>query len=235
MLDKVYVEEIRALDNKESKNKLAEYGKEFGIDLKKTKSFDNMLADLEEELQKLANEPLPEGNGGLSISELIDAADKADGHLVLDETNEEASLLIGSIGNPVIQITEPLDMEVSEELKEKAAEHGLEVVVTDKLSDNTFEEAVEHIKQAEEKSMSKFQLPEGYGPKFTLIGRAPGYMTLPWWIYQWIEENEDWKDHPLDFAHPTAHDTLMTLIYYIQRDGSVTVRETRNSRFITLK
>ena len=48
MLDTEYINEMRALDNKDAKTMLADYGKTFGIDLKKTKSFDNMLADLEE-------------------------------------------------------------------------------------------------------------------------------------------------------------------------------------------
>lgn len=244
MLDNDYIEEIRQLDNRESKTALADYGKTFGIDLKKTKSFDNMLADLQEELQKLADEPLPEENDGVSIADLIQASDENDGTAVFQEASEEAKLLIDSVDNdsikvidvvktddPKIVFSEPLDIEIPEDLKEKAASEGYEFKVVDSLSDNTIQEAIEHIKASEQ----KFKLPEEYGPRFSLMGRAPGYLNLPWWIYEWISANADWKDRPTDFPHPTAHDTLFTLIYYINRDGSVNIRETKNSRFVNLK
>lgn len=225
MLDTEYINEMRALDNKDAKTMLADYGKTFGIDLKKTKSFDNMLADLEEGVKKLADEPMPEENDGMSISDLID-----------DKDDSEENLLIDEIGKPEIHIgNENLDPEISEELQQKARENGLEIIKTNGgLSNNTLEEAVEEIKKTEESS-DKFSLSEDYAPRFSLIGRSPGFMTLPWWIYQWISETPDWKDRPLDFPHPTAHDTLLALIYYINRDGSVLVRETRNSKFVTLK
>lgn len=76
-------------------------------------------------------------------------------------------------------------------------------------------------------------LPENFTPIFQLMGRAPGYYTLPWWIYQWITETEDWKSN-IDKAHAFAQSTLYSLVYYIERDGSVEVRETRNSKFVTL-
>ena len=80
----------------------------------------------------------------------------------------------------------------------------------------------------------EFTLPDNFSPTLHLIGRNPGYATLPWWIYQWILETPDWKSRPLSFEHPSAHQTLLSLIYYIKRDGSVQVRETRNSSFATL-
>lgn len=244
MIDKAYIEELRALDNKEAKSKLAEYGQTFNVDLKKTKSFDNMLADLEQELTIRANEPLPDDNDGVSIADLIQASDENDGTAVFQEAPAEAKLLIDSIGDdsqkvvdivkvdePKIIFSEPLVTEIPEHIKEAAASHGYEFKQVDSLSDNTIEEAIEKIKADE----AVYQLPEDYSPRISLLGRSPGYMTLPWWIYQWVSENEDWKERPLDFPHPTAHDTLLTLLYYIKRDGSVIIRETRNSSFVTLK
>ena len=84
------------------------------------------------------------------------------------------------------------------------------------------------------KTAEEFTLPDNFSPTLHLIGRNPGYATLPWWIYQWILETPDWKSRPLSFEHPSAHQTLLSLIYYIKRDGSVQVRETRNSSFATL-
>ena len=225
MLDNAYIDEMRELDNKDAKTMLADYGKTFGVDLKKTKSFDNMLADLEEAVSKIAEEPMPEDNDGMSITDLIDSKDDGD-ELLIDEIRSAVQSGDIKIGD------EPLDVKIPEEVQKAAEEKGLVIVSSDEsISGNTIEDAVEIIKKDE----SKFKLPESYGPRMSLMGRAPGYMNLPWWIYQWISENEDWKDRPTEFPHPTAHDTLFTLIYYINRDGSVIVRETKNSRFVTLK
>ena len=97
MIDKDYIAELKALDdNKEAKAKLAEYAEQFGIKVKKNKSFDNIVVDIEEALQKLASEPMPETDG-LSIKDLIDAADAAEGLKYDDEeVNPEAALLIDS-------------------------------------------------------------------------------------------------------------------------------------------
>lgn len=225
MLDNAYIDEMRELDNKDAKTMLADYGKTFGVDLKKTKSFDNMLADLEEAVSKIAEEPMPEDNDGMSITDLIDSKDDGD-ELLIDEIRSAVQSGDIKIGD------EPLDVKIPEEVQKAAEEKGLVIVSSDEsISGNTIEDAVEIIKKDE----SKFKLPESYGPRMSLMGRAPGYMNLPWWIYQWISENKDWKDRPTEFPHPTAHDTLFTLIYYINRDGSVIVRETKNSRFVTLK
>lgn len=226
MIDKDYIAELKALDdNKEAKAKLAEYAEQFGIKVKKNKSFDNIVVDIEEALQKLASEPMPETDG-LSIKDLIDAADAAEGLKYDDEeVNPEAALLI--------------DSPVKSDIK-------IEVVETDKIPENTdvliedtpfveekFEQAVAEIIESEKPSV--FTLPENFSPNLQLIGKNPGFCTVPWWIYQWIAETPDWKSHPISFEHASAHQTLFSLIYYINRDGSVLIRETRNSSFVTLK
>lgn len=220
MIDKDYIAELKALDdNKEAKAKLAEYAEQFGIKVKKNKSFDNIVVDIEEALQKLASEPMPETDG-LSIKDLIDVADAAEGLKYDDEeVNPEAALLI--------------DSPVKSDIK-------IEVVETDKIPENTsvlieekFEQAVAEIIESEKPSV--FTLPENFSPNLQLIGKNPGFCTVPWWIYQWIAETPDWKSHPTSFEHASAHQTLFSLIYYINRDGSVLIRETRNSSFVTLK
>lgn len=226
MIDKDYIAELKALDdNKEAKAKLAEYAEQFGIKVKKNKSFDNIVADIEEALQKLASEPMPETDG-LSIKDLIDAADAAEGLKYDDEeVNPEAALLI--------------DSPVKSDIK-------IEVVETDKIPENTdvliedtpfveekFEQAVAEIIESEKPSV--FTLPENFSPNLQLLGKNPGFCTVPWWIYQWIAETPDWKSYPTSFEHASAHQTLFSLIYYINRDGSVLIRETRNSSFVTLK
>lgn len=162
MIDKDYIAELKALDdNKEAKAKLAEYAEQFGIKVKKNKSFDNIVVDIEEALQKLASEPMPETDG-LSIKDLIDAADAAEGLKYDDEeVNPEAALLI--------------DSPVKSDIK-------IEVVETDKIPENTdvliedtpfveekFEQAVAEIIESEK--LSVFTLPENFSPNLQLIGK----------------------------------------------------------------
>lgn len=249
MLDKDYIAEIGALEKKEAKEKLAEYAETFGIKLKKTKAFDNMVADLEVELAKLANEPMPEQNDGLSIYDLIQADDEAKGTAIFkDEAKEEARLLIDSVSDaPQVTVTDidphfgkPMDPVKGVILEAPIGDsviaisdskvHTIPVTaITQEQFNEEMDKAVKIINTEDE-----FTLPDNFSPTLHLIGRNPGYATLPWWIYQWILETPDWKSRPLSFEHPSAHQTLLSLIYYIKRDGSVQVRETRNSSFATL-
>jgi hypothetical protein len=249
MLDKDYIAEIGALEKKEAKEKLAEYAETFGIKLKKTKAFDNMVADLEVELAKLANEPMPEQNDGLSIYDLIQADDEAKGTAIFkDEAKEEARLLIDSVTDaPQVTVTDidphfgkPMDPAKGIILEAPIGDSVITVsddkvhtipvtAITQEQFNEEMDKAVKIINTEDE-----FTLPDNFSPTLHLIGRNPGYATLPWWIYQWILETPDWKSHPLSFEHPSAHQTLLSLIYYIKRDGSVQVRETRNSSFATL-
>ena len=222
MIDKDYIEELRALsDKKEAKAKLFEYAKQSGISVKKTKSFDNIVIDIEEALNALADEPLPETDG-LSITDLITAADDVDGvNFTNEEVKEEAILLFDS---PTEQVEV---LEVDEQEKE--------------FDHDKFEEAITQVVESEKEpdpevnKEVKFVLPENFSPTLIKLGKGPGYVTVPWWIYQWIAETPDWKSRPTSFVHASAHQTLFSLIYYINRDGSVLIRETRNSSFVTLK
>lgn len=77
---------------------------------------------------------------------------------------------------------------------------------------------------------------DGFSPTIVLMGRSArsnGYYTCPWWIYDWIKQNPDWHKDPDQCPHYSARDTLKSLVYYMKRDGQVTVRETRNSSFDT--
>ena len=226
MIDKDYIAELKALDdNKEAKAKLAEYAEQFGIKVKKNKSFDNIVIDIEEALQKLANEPMPETDG-LSIKDLIDAADAAEGLKYDDEeVNPEAALLIDS---PVKSDVKIKVVEMDETPKDDV------VLIEEDIPfvEEKFEQAVDKIIESEK---PVFTLPENFSPNLQLLGKNPGFCTVPWWIYQWIAETPDWKSRPTSFEHASAHQTLFSLIYYINRDGSVLIRETRNSSFVTLK
>lgn len=221
MIDKNYIEEIRVLEKKEAKEKLAEYAASLGVDVKKTKTFDNMLADLEAGLKAFADMPMPDDNEGLSITDLIDADDELSGaKFDGDESaKEEAKLLFDAPTEAkveVVEIEEPVVL-VEEDVP---------------FIEEKFEAAVAKVIESEK---PVFALPKNFSPNLMLIGKNPGFCTVPWWIYQWISETPDWKERPTAFPHPTAHQTLFSLIYYINRNGSVLIRETRNSSFVTLK
>ena len=76
----------------------------------------------------------------------------------------------------------------------------------------------------------------GFTPRINLIGALnQQYMNCPYWILDWILENgKDWKTKIDQHPRETDHPILKTVLYYIQMHGSVTVRESRNSRYHTL-
>lgn len=235
-MDHQYIEELRQLDDKkEAKAKLIEYAEQFGLQLKKSKGFDNLVLDIEAGLKELAAEPVDEVEGGLSISDLIDADDEISGakaHIEGEtEAKEEAVLLFDAPSEAPSVIEVPVQIPEKELRVEAPIGEVLEPQPV--LSENTIEEAVAQITESENSEL--FKLPADFSPHLILMGKNPGYVTLPWWIYQWIKETPDWKSRPTSFPHPSAHQTLFSLLYYIYRDGSILVRETRNSSFVTLK
>ncbi|CAH1067953.1 minor head protein inhibitor of protease [Acinetobacter phage vB_AbaM_Konradin] len=231
MLDHDYIKELEQIsveDKRLAKEKLAEYAATFGIRIKKTKSFDSIVADIKAGLAELANEPLPEENEGLTINDLITAADSSDGKLVFDEVKEQAQKLL--IDSPVVEDFKIIDVRTeSGELGEKVV---ADVVIKPITPVQEIKLSAEIVPQDIESPKSV--LPDNFKPAFELIGPAPGYYTLPWWIYEWITQNPDWKSNPNAFPHYHGLDVLKSLIYYINRDGSVRIRETRNSSFVTL-
>lgn len=241
MFDKEYFEELRAIaasDDKESqkaaKTELADYAKQFDIKVKKTLSLENMIEFVETELTKLASEMEEETPAeGTSINDLILAADTADDKVVFDEVDPS---LVEAMKEPEIVIEEtkeesPAVEPVVEEVKsdvEEAPEVKVESPVANILSDEA-----EHRSPAHD--TDSFCDLTGFRPTICLIGGGRGYYSCPWWIFDWIVNTPDWKKYPERFPHAYVHDTLKSLIYYIKRDGSVKVRETKHSQFHTLK
>ena len=230
MIDSAYIDELRQLEAKEAKDKLAEYAATFGITVKKSRSFENIVLDITEKLNELANAPLPENNEGLTITDLIQAADEKDGKTFTEESEapKEAidavnGLLSDSLGNSVEDIKQSVNEAIAnDDNLESIDETPTDIVVSP-------EPALANIKLPD-----LFELPEKFSPTLGILGRNPGYCTLPWWIFEWIKNNPDWKQKPNSFPHHYGIDTLYSLIYYIKRDGSVMIRETRNSSFHTL-
>lgn len=255
MFDKEYIEELRVMsqsddkaEQKKAKEELAEYASAYGIKVKKTMSFENMVSVIETELEKLAKEmeDTEEDTEGTSINDLILAADTIDGKVVFDEVDESivdamskadhsAKTISSEVEETPVKVEEPVEIveEVTEPEPVKTIEEDPVVeepqqeVVIDVFSDDA-----NHKLDADSTTICDLT---GFYPTINLIGGGRGYYTCPWWIFQWIMENPDWKKYPERFPHAYVHDTLKSLIYYIKRDGSVKVRETKNSQFHTLK
>lgn len=227
MFDKEYFEELRAIaasDDKEAqktaKTELADYAKQFDIKVKKTLSLENMIEFVEAELTKLASEMEEETPAeGTSINDLILAADTAEDKVVFDEADPS---LVEAMKEPepVIEEVQP----VVEEVPEVNAESPVA---------NIFSDEAEHRSPVHD--TETFCDLTGFRPTICLIGGGRGYYSCPWWIFDWIVNTPDWKKYPERFPHSYVHDTLKSLIYYIKRDGSVKVRETKHSQFHTLK
>ncbi len=235
MFDKEYFEELRAIaasDDKEAqktaKTELADYAKQFDIKVKKTLSLENMIEFVETELTKLASEMEEETPAeGTSINDLILAADTADDKVVFDEVDPS---LVEAMKEPE-QKEEPVT--VVEEAKPHTVPVTIEVVDVPEVKANIFSDEAEHRSPAHD--TDSFCDLTGFRPTICLIGGGRGYYSCPWWIFDWIVNTPDWKKYPERFPHAYVHDTLKSLIYYIKRDGSVKVRETKHSQFHTLK
>ena len=241
MFDKEYFEELRAIAasndkeaQKTAKTELADYAKQFDIKVKKTLSLENMIEFVETELTKLASEMEEETPAeGTSINDLILAADTADDKVVFDEVDPS---LVEAMKEPEIVIEEtkeesPAVEPVVEEVKSDV-EEAPEVKVESPVA-NIFSDEAEH--RSTEHDTDSFCDLTGFRPTICLIGGGRGYYSCPWWIFDWIVNTPDWKKYPERFPHAYVHDTLKSLIYYIKRDGSVKVRETKHSQFHTLK
>lgn len=216
-IDYEKVEGFRALDAKEQKGALADYAMTvFAVKLNKQKSFDNMLADL--------------------VAALPDDEEKPE--LLIDSPEPEIVAYKGEVtmGEPVINtpdVPEVVDAPMGDTF----------VVTPDGVK--SYDAFVEEIKAGVEAPVSasgesKEELAwlDTFSPTIFLMGRSArsnGYYTCPWWIYDWIKKNPDWYKDPDSCPHASAIDTIKSLVYYIKRDGEVTVRETRNSRFETFR
>lgn len=233
MLDLEYIKELELLaqdDKKTAKEMLADYAAEFGIKVKKTKAFDVMVRDIEEELRKLNDEPMPEVDEGFTITDLISAADDASGKNVqFDEVelDEKATSAVYEIlsDQPVLKNIEVIDV------KDDSIPDLEENIQIDK---NAESDLVENETPQDEPPV-KTSLPVNFSPKLSLLGPEPGYCTLHWWVYEWIAKNDNWKEIIDEFPNPGHLEILQSLIYYIEKRGFVNIRETRNSRFYTLK
>lgn len=237
MFDKEYFDELRliaASDDKEAqktaKTELADYAKQFDIKVKKTLTLENMIEVVQGELSKMESDMKNDSAQaeGLTPMDLILAADVADDKVIDPAASESLVETLRAIEEPIVD-------EVVEEVKPEPV--PTEVVVVPEVKESPvaeiFAEEAEHRAQPDTETMADIG---DFRPTIVLIGRdGRGYYNLPYWQWDWIQKNPDWKSRPDSFPHHYGIDTLKSLIYYIKRDGSVKIRETRNSQFHTLK
>lgn len=235
-MDKNFITELKALDDqKEAKRKLIEYALSFNIQVKKSRSFDNIVSDIEEQLAVLSSTPMPEQNEGLLIADLIQAADEAEGKAMFLEASDEAKELlidepIAETPTIVFEVPQPEYVPVKVEVIKDIEPVEIIEVAEEPVEEVIIKPEIEIVRED-----SVFELPENFSPTIVLMGKGPaGYYTCPFWIYEWIRDNADWKSKPLAFPKPSVHNTLLSLLYFIKRDGKVIIRETRNSSFVTL-
>lgn len=239
-IDYDYVNGLRDLERKEAKDLLAEYAKEyFNLELKRSKSFDTLVKEIDEYVASHSEEDIPYGEG-FSTADLIDAVDHLEGKDQFDEADARVVAQVKGIiegepeaivlSSPIAPIDEPTMTLVD-------VDSGKGTIVTTEVPAkfDTLLEAAKAI-QADEAGSDLYTYDlKGFVPHIYMMGRHPGYCHLPFWIYDWIKSNPDWKANPEKCPHWEAHQTLKSLLYYIRRDGQVRVRETRNSRFDVLK
>lgn len=216
-IDYEKVEGFRSLDAKEQKGALADYAMTvFAVKLNKQKSFDNMLADL--------------------VAALPDDEEKPE--LLIDSPEPEIVAYKGEVtmGEPVINAPNIPDVviDASQDFMNYVQEVAPEVADQIQLVPDVVEAPV----SASDESKGELAWLDTFSPTIFLMGRSArsnGYYTCPWWIYDWIKKNPEWYKDPDSCPHASAIDTIKSLVYYIKRDGEVTVRETRNSRFETFR
>lgn len=213
-IDYEKVDGFRTIDAKEQKGALADYAMTvFAVKLNKQKSFDNMLADLVAALPE--DEEKPE--------------------LLIDSPEPEIVVKVGdvTITGDEFKIDAPVEINPRD-----LSGSQLLTPNTGQIFELKMPDTVEAPVSASDESKDDLAWLDGFSPTIFLMGRSErsnGFYTCPWWIYDWIKQNPEWYKDPDQCPHYSARDTLKSLVYYIKRDGQVTVRETRNSSFETFK
>ncbi|QFR55820.1 minor capsid protein inhibitor of protease [Yersinia phage JC221] len=220
-IDYEKIEGFKSLETKEAKASLATYALEtFGVKLNKQKSFENMLADLE------AGIPVEEEKPEM----LIDSPEPV---VAIDATaTDEEDNVNGYVqfADEVISVDENTIV-VNVDGEEKTLDSNSHLVVVP-------EPVVEAPVSPVVESTDELAWLDTFIPTIVLMGRSAsnnGFYTCPWWIYDWMCQNPEWYKDPDQCPHASAIPTLKSLVYFIKRDGSVMIRETRNSRFVKIE
>ncbi|UYD59337.1 hypothetical protein HPMBJEAJ_00238 [Aeromonas phage avDM6] len=239
----------------EAKVKIQVYAKECGFKISKSNiSVEDMVTKLLEmadakENQKLEYSPLnkiktPEVYTG--VKPIIDGDEELDQAEDIEEfdsivQDKEKFLAPGEVV-PIKDLPEYIKTEIVEAIQSgevviSAPTEAIGEIKVSQLEVNLPEEISPWVPELQPKEEISLE-PDlsGFTPRINLIGAVnQQYMNCPYWILDWILENgKDWKTKIDQHPRETDHPILKTVLYYIQIHGSVTVRESRNSRYHTL-
>ncbi|QBX32867.1 hypothetical protein Asfd1_241 [Aeromonas phage Asfd_1] len=221
----------------EGKKKLAEYAlKNFGVKLNRTKTIPNMLNDLEEEVGaafKAAQASVGDAEEQIDMDARVDLSDAIELNPdAMDEDEDEED------NSPLhVTVEEPQDVAVAvpiADLEPEVKAEIVEAIETSKVKIEAPFVPVEPVKAAEVKPTSSVTLafPEGYSPKYKLVGpEGRAFINIPYWVYDWMQ-GRDWRTEISEC--PFDKEILKSLAFYIERDGLVAIRESRNSKFIVI-
>ncbi|UOX40563.1 minor head protein inhibitor of protease [Aeromonas phage GomatiRiver_11] len=224
----------------EGKKKLAEYAlKNFGVKLNRTKTIPNMLNDLEEEVGaafKAAQDTVGDAEEQIDMNARVDLSDAIELNPdAMDEDEDDDSTpshiaveeFQSVTGNEPVPIAD-LEPEVKAEIVE-AIKTG-KVVIEAPIKPVANIEPAKAV--AQPKTTVTLTFPEDYKPKYKLIGpEGRAFINIPYWVYDWMQ-GRDWRTEISEC--PFDKEILKSLAFYIERDGSVAIRESRNSKFIVI-
>ena len=192
MIDMELIESFKELPARQAKNALVDYVQQFGITgLKKNKKFDDLLAEVKDQLNEseVVKEPTPKKRK---------------------------------------KKKEPEVVEVEPPKPEPVVEEKVEVITSIPIDSEEIE-----IKPEKEKPV----LSPKFRPAFNMLGSSKHtrYINIPYWIHDWIKSTPDWELKLEEYPNQHERKYMDTLVYFILKEGSIRVRETRNSRYDVLR
>lgn len=234
-----------SLPTAEGKKKLADYAmKHHGVKLARNKSFENMMNDLEEAVNATFEEARAEAGDAkeqIDMEERVDLSDaveidpdlmdkdESENEFDVDEADET---IAPEVTEPTEKAEEPTPLAAPGEIRsikdipvedQEKIRRGLEtgeIVVGAPVTPVTPVEA------------HSITFPEGYQPKYRLVGpEGRAFINIPYWVYDWMQ-GRPWRSEISEC--PYDKELLKSLAFYIERDGSVAIRESRNSKFIVI-
>lgn len=233
-----------SLSTAEGKKKLAEYAlKNYGVKLVRNKSFENMMNDFENTIIASTEEARKNAGDAKEQIDLDERVDFSDSVELDPDKMDIDDVETGVNSKPVDEIVKMLEepAPVVQEIEAKQLVEPGEIrsindippedqeKIRAGLSDGTL--VIEGSLPIAEKEYT-VSFPEGYTPKYRLVGpEGRAFINLPYWVHDWMQ-GRNWR---IEIAEcPYDKELLKSLAFYIERDGSVAIRESRNSKFIVI-
>lgn len=223
-----------SLSASESKKKLADYAlKHYDVKLSRQKSFTNMMNDLEEELSSRFEEARAEVGDAKEQIDLLERVDLTDAvEIDPDKMDLDEDL---ELPEPEIVQSQMAKVVSINDIPKEDKERIVEIIKSGAITiEAPFEPIPAKVPEeiVEKHPEITITFPSNYQPKYKLVGpEGRAFINVPYWIYDWMQGRQ-WR---LEISYcPYDKELLKSLAYYIERDGSVAIRESRNSKFIVI-